>query len=173
MTSLSWSQNPQGAKTTVLCGVITLIGFIFVALRLHLRVVVLKETYVDDYFIIVAQLATIGRFILIELQRNAGLGLHVKDRTELNIGPERVLLVSKKEQIRINQNSPLTQAVTLRHPVLILCMSHLHQTVSSMPVSPPISISDPATSINLPRRLNHCYLHPNRGYRCSSLPTCE
>jgi uncharacterized membrane protein len=90
---LTWKENPNGAKAFVLCICFTVIGAVFVAMRLWVRIVKLKKYYLDDFIILVALLATTGFTVMIGYQRSQGLGMHYWELQKIGLGPQVALQV--------------------------------------------------------------------------------
>ncbi|PSN73594.1 hypothetical protein BS50DRAFT_191223 [Corynespora cassiicola Philippines] len=74
--------NPRGQQAIEISGAFTGLAAITVFLRLYTRFFIVRYSGVEDYFVALAMLCSIGLTICIGIQAKYGMGKHLKDLEE-------------------------------------------------------------------------------------------
>ncbi|KAM5354113.1 hypothetical protein ACJ41O_000763 [Fusarium nematophilum] len=75
-------QNPHGDLAVRIAVAFTVVGNLFVLCRLYIRLFLIRTPGIEDLCITIAMLLSTAFTILIKVQANSGLGMHVWDLTE-------------------------------------------------------------------------------------------
>ncbi len=74
--------NPRGQEAVVISAVFSVIGNLVVFMRLYIRFMMIKKPGAEDPCIAIAMLFSTAFTILIKVQADAGLGIHVWELTD-------------------------------------------------------------------------------------------